>query len=190
MITVQDNIKEISGILQTGGVILYPTDTIWGLGCDATNEKAIQAINRIKKRKPGKPLIILVNSVEMLKEYVPDVHPRVETLLLLHKRPLTVIHSKYHGLPSILSGGQESIGVRIVQDDFCQELISDLGVPIVSTSANVATQPAPRHFGEITSDIFKRVDYVVRYRQEDKTTTEPSVIVTYDENGELVFLRT
>ena len=189
MITVQDNIKEISGILQKGGVILYPTDTIWGLGCDATNEKAVKKIYQIKKRELDKPLIVLVDGVEMLKTYVDEIHPRVETLLVLHRRPLTLIHPAYHSLPNIVSGGQPSIGIRVVQDDFCRELISEFGKPIISTSANISSRPFPRHFGEITSDIFRQVDYIVRHRQDDKQPAEPSVVASYDRNGELNFLR-
>jgi L-threonylcarbamoyladenylate synthase len=189
MILVQDSIKEISDLLHKGKIILYPTDTIWGIGCDATNEGAIQRIFDIKNREASKPLIILANSIEMIKEYVCDLHPRVETLLTLHNRPLTIVHPASKNLPSNLTGGSPSIGIRLVQDAFCQELISTFGKPIVSTSANVSDEPFPRHFGEISSYVLKQIDYVVKYRQEEKTCAEPSVVATYDSVGDLIFLR-
>ena len=190
MILVKDSISEICKLLDKGKIILYPTDTIWGIGCDATNESAINRLYHIKNRDFSKPLIILVNSIEMIKDYVVDLHPRIETLLTLHNRPLTLVHPKSKNLPSVLSGGSSSIGIRIAQDLFCQELISAFGKPIVSSSGNMSDQPFPRNFGEISSEIIKQADYVVKFRQEDKTLAEPSVVATYDSSGELVFLRT
>ena len=189
MVAELDNISEISEQLETGGVILYPTDTIWGLGCDATNERAIRRIFNIKNRSLNQPLVILVDSIEMLKEYVPQIHPRVETLLTLHERPLTIVHPQSQNLPQILKGDFSSIGIRVAKDPFCRALIAAFGKPIVSTSANKSKQPYPKHFGEITSEIFKEVDYVVRYRQNDTDPGEPSVIATYNQLGELDFLR-
>lgn len=189
MVAELDNILEISEKLDKGEIILYPTDTIWGLGCDATNVQAIKKIYKIKKRSLDLPLIILVDSIAMLKEYVPNVHPRIETLLALHKRPLTIVHPKCQNLPQELRGKFSSIGVRVAKDPFCISLIRQLGKPIVSTSANKSQEPYPRNFGEITSEIFKEVDYVVRYRQNEIEHGEPSVIARYNEEGELDFLR-
>ena len=189
VILVKDSISEICKLLDKGKVILYPTDTIWGIGCDATNESAIKRLYQIKNRDYSKPLIILVDSIHMLKEYVVDMHPRIETLLTLHHRPLTIVHPKSKNLPTVLSGGSPSIGIRIAQDLFCRELISAFGKPIVSSSGNVSNQPFPRNFGEISSEIIKQVDYVVKFRQEEKKIAEPSVVATYDSSGELIFLR-
>src|SRR5690606_8289401 len=125
-------IADVVGALRRGEIILYPSDTIWGLGCDATNEKAVQKIFKIKRRAPDQPLIILVDSIEMLKEYAVRIHPRVETLLSLYHKPLTVIYPSAEKLPSSVSGGKDTIAVRVTHDPFCREIIRRLGRPIVS----------------------------------------------------------
>lgn len=182
-------IDEIVDTLKKGGIILYPTDTIWGLGCDARNEKSIEKIYAIKQRPHSAPLILLVDSVEMLKDYVPRIHPRIETLMSMHQKPLTIIYSGVEGLPSILYSEKKTLAIRVVQDIFCQALIRDFGAPIVSTSANKSGQPWPKGFGEISSEIIKAADYVVRHRREERVTGEPSVIATYNSKGNLHFLR-
>jgi len=182
-------IDEVVDTLKKGGIILYPTDTIWGLGCDAQNEKSIEKIYAIKQRAQSAPLILLVDSVEMLKDYVPRIHPRVETLMSMHQKPLTIVYSGVEGLPSVLYSEKNTLAIRVVQDKFCQAMIRDFGAPIVSTSANESGQPWPKGFGEISSEIIKAVDYVVRHRREEKVTGEPSVIATYNSKGNLHFLR-
>ena len=182
-------IEEIVETLKKGGIILYPTDTIWGLGCDALNENAIEKIYEIKKRPRSAPLILLVDSVQMLKSYVPRVHPRIETLMSMHRQPLTIVYSGAKGLPSILYSEKKTLAIRVVQDSFCQAMIRSFGSPIVSTSANVTGEPWPKGFGEISSEVIKAADYVVRYRREEKVTGEPSVIATYNSKGNLTFLR-
>ena len=186
----KDKIEDIITILENGGTILYPTDTIWGLGCDAMNEKAIEKIYSLKNRPKDKPFTILVNSIEMLKTYAPDIHPRVETLHTYHVLPLTLIYEESIELPEILLGKNKSAAIRIVKDEFCHQLIRSFGRPIVSTSANISNEPYPNNFGEISSPILKGVDYVVRHRQEEKQAQKPSILARYDENGELIFLRT
>ncbi len=175
--------------LKKGGIILYPTDTIWGLGCDAMNEKAIERIYEIKKRPRSAPLLVLVDGLEMLKQYVPRLHPRVETLMSLHHQPLTIVYSGVKGLPGILYGDKKTLGIRIVQDEFCKIMIRHFGGPIVSTSANVSGIPWPKGFGEISSEIIKAADYVVRHRRHEKVTGEPSVVASYNSKGNLTFLR-
>jgi L-threonylcarbamoyladenylate synthase len=186
----KDKIEDIITILENGGTILYPTDTIWGLGCDAMNEKAIEKIYSLKNRPKDKPFTILVNSIEMLKTYAPDIHPRIETLHTYHVLPLTLIYEESIELPDILLGKNKSAAIRIVKDEFCHQLIRSFGRPIVSTSANISNEPFPTNFGEISSPILKGVDYVVRHRQEEKQAQKPSILARYDENGELIFLRT
>lgn len=191
---MEDRIWEIElpealSVLEKGGVILYPADTIWGIGCDATNPKAIEKIYKIKNRPHSSPLIILVDSIAMLKSYAKRVHPRVETLLSMHVQPLTIIYDHVKGLPDILYSDKKTIAIRVVRDTFCQELIRQFGKPIVSTSANVSGEPWPKGFGEISSDILKSANYIVRYRREEKNTGEPSVIATYNSKGTLDFLR-
>ena len=184
-----DSIQDITNILSDGGTLLMPTDTIWGIGCDATNAEAVKKVFDLKQRAYGKPLSILVDSIAMIKDYVVEMHPRVETLLMHHTRPLTVIYPEARNLPDNLLPENRSIAIRVVQDAFCQEIIRQFGKPIVSTSANLAGQPFPAHFGEVSSAIIQGVDYVVKQRQHDKEVSEPSVIVSIDAAGEMTFIR-
>ncbi len=183
------DVEAASRVLREGGIILYPTDTIWGIGCDATCDAAIERIYAIKRRRPDKPFLLLADSVEMVRSYVGYVHPRVETLLAYHRRPLTIIYEGARNLPENLVAPDGTIGFRIPQDDFCRELIGRLGRPLVSTSANVSGAPFPAHFGEVSSEIIEQMDYVVRYRQWDTAPAQPSVVARVAEHGELVFLR-
>ena len=187
---IDDNyLQEAITTLKAGGTILFPTDTIWGLGCDATNEEAVKKIYKIKNRPQDKPLILLASSIEMIKTYVKSIHPKIETLLLYHSRPLTVIYENARNLPSILLPKDKSIGIRIPQDEFCRKLIESYGKPLVSTSANISSQPYPNSFGEIQSNILKNVDHIVALRQQEKSNSKPSVIIKLDQKGELLFLR-
>lgn len=189
MFLLRDDISDIVRILNDDGIICYPTDTIWGIGCDATNEVAIARISNLKGRPPEKGYILLVDSIEMLKRHVPKVHPRLETLLAYHQRPLTVIYDRSVGLPASVKAPDGSIGIRVVQDEFCRTLIAALGKPLLSTSANRSGQAFPPTFGAISSDILSNVDYVVKYRQDDKEPQEPSSIARLDRHQELDFIR-
>ncbi|MCC7503754.1 MAG: Sua5/YciO/YrdC/YwlC family protein [Saprospiraceae bacterium] len=189
MFLLRDDISEITRILNDDGIICYPTDTIWGIGCDATNEVAIARVTTLKGRAPEKGYIILVDSLEMLKKYVPKLHPRLETLLAYHQRPLTVIYDKTDGLPASIKAPDGSVGIRIVHDEFCQTLIAQLGRPLLSTSANIHGQRFPPTYGAISSDILTNVDYVVKHRQDDKEPHEPSSIARLDRHMELEFIR-
>ncbi|HEB62002.1 MAG TPA: threonylcarbamoyl-AMP synthase [Bacteroidetes bacterium] len=185
---MEDNFKNIIDLLDQGKVILYPTDTIWGLGCDALNTGAIKKIYKIKQRELNKPFIVLVSSIEMLKEYIQDIHPRVETLLLYHKRPLTLIYPKGKNLPSILMKNKK-IAIRIIKEPVIAELIEKFGRPIVSTSANIAGADFPKSYNEINKEIIEAVDYTFKYKQNDPHPGSPSVIATYNKKGKLKFLR-
>ncbi len=184
-----EKFDEILTVLRKGGVILYPTDTIWGIGCDATQEEAVEKILNLKNRKSDKGFVLLVDSIEMLKNFVDHVHPRVETLLSFHDRPLTVIYEQGVGLASNVLAADGSIAIRVVKDAFCRELIHQLGKPLVSTSANVSGAPFPAHFGEINSDVIEKVDFIVKYKQDNKEKGEPSVIVRLNKDEELDFIR-
>ncbi len=175
--------------LEQGKTILFPTDTIWGLGCDATNEAAVSKIYQIKNRPTSNPLIILVSDLEMLKKYVTEVHPRIETLLAYHIRPLTVVYEQNIGIAPNVTANNPSVAIRLVKDAFCKALIQQFGKPIVATSANVSDKPFPENFGEISSTILEGVDYVVAYRQMEKSLNLPSVIVKMGDTEELIFLR-
>ena len=185
----RDDLGKIIDLLEAGGVILYPTDTIWGLGCDALNLKAIDRISTIKQRPQDKPVILLVSSIEMLKLYVVHLHPKIETLLAYHERPVTILYDQVVGLPDVHKAADGSMAIRVAKDPFCIELIEAFGKPLVSASANVFGEPFPENFGQISSEILASVDYVVKHRQTDRTAGEPSMLIRFSPKGELVFLR-
>jgi L-threonylcarbamoyladenylate synthase len=176
-------------VLRTGEVILYPTDTIWGLGCDATQEEAIRKIYRIKQRDDSKSLIILVAEERDILHYVAAPDPAVFNFLAEQSRPTTVIFDDAINLPENLIAEDGSIAIRIVRDEFCRHLIKRLRKPIVSTSANISGQPSPRFYDEISEDVKLAVDYTVQWRREDKTPSQPSQIVRWKEDGRYEFLR-
>lgn len=185
----KDNIEAVVDILVDGGIICYPTDTVWGIGCDATNISAIKKVNKLKGRPNGKGYVLLVDSIQMLKNYVDELHPRMETLLEYHKRPLTLIYPKAKNLPKEVCGEDGSVAIRLAKCTFCQTLISALGTPIISTSANLSGVPFPKTFGEISSEIIEKVDYIAKERRWDKTNGRPSTIAYVDKNGMLEFIR-
>ena len=189
MFLLRDDISDIVRLLEAGGLICYPTDTIWGIGCDATNETAIERLSKLKGQHPANGYILLVDSLAMLKRYVPKIPPKVETLLAFHQRPLSIIYDQALGLPESLKGPEGSIAIRIAKDEFCQELIKHLDRPIVSTAASKFDEPFPPTFGAISSEILGAVDYVVKYRQDDKEPHTPSAIAYLDRSKELEFLR-
>ena len=183
-----EKFDEILAVLRRGGIILYPTDTLWAMGCDATNADAVAKITEIKGRSVEKGYILLVDSLEMLQKHVKSIHPRIQTLLAYHTRPLTMIYDESVGVASNVLAPDGSVAIRIVQDAFCRELIGQFGKPIVKSSAKLAGQPHPAHYGEISSDILEKVDMVVRLKQDVKERGEPSVIARFYED-ELDFLR-
>ena len=184
-----DHFKKSLEVLGRGGTILFPTDTIWGIGCDATNAAAVDKIYSLKKRDRSKPLIVLASDLPMIKEYVAQVHPKLETLLEFHTRPLTIIYNFKKGLPSNVISKDNTIGIRIPQDNFCRKLIAAFGKPIVATSANISNEAFPKHFGEIKSTLLSSVDFTIPYRQNDTNFLPPSSIVRLSPNEELIFLR-
>ncbi|MFT5166452.1 MAG: L-threonylcarbamoyladenylate synthase [Saprospiraceae bacterium] len=185
----KDNLDNIKAVLENGGLILYPTDTIWGIGCDATNPQAVDKIYDLKQRDRNKGFIILVDSVEMMKDYVAHIHPRIDTLLLHHVRPLTIIFDHAKNLPANLVSPDGSIAVRMVLDDFCKDLISNFGKPLIATSANIGDEPFPGNFGEISSAVIEGVDYVFKQRRYEKDAKSPSIIVKAQDDGEFIFIR-
>lgn len=185
---MEDNFENIIKILNDGKVILYPTDTIWGLGCDAHNLKAIHKIYDIKKREKDKPLIILVSDIDMLKKYVKYIHPRIETLLHYHNRPLTLLFKKEINLPEILMKNG-NIAIRIIKDNVIANLIKEFGKPIVSTSANISGHPFKGTYDDIEQKIKNSVHYIFKYGRNNSVGGQPSVIATFNKNGKLKFLR-
>jgi L-threonylcarbamoyladenylate synthase len=188
---LRDQFDNIVQDLREGKVLLMPTDTIWGLVCDAMQPPSIQRIYDIKEVKEQKGLVLLVSDLDMLRQYAASIHPRIETLLSFHIRPLTVIyHTKANpDLPDSLFGPDASIAIRITLDPLCQSVIKALGRPIVAAAACSQDEPAPAHFGEIKSNILTKVDYIMKYRQDDKRTFLPSVIARMGSEEELDFVR-
>lgn len=176
------------GRLRKGEVILYPTDTIWGLGCDATNEEAIKKIYRLKQRDDSKSLIILLTDEREVLQYVSAPDLAVFDFLEQQERPTTVIFEGAINLPPNLVSEDGSIAIRLVQDEFCRHLVRRLRKPLVSTSANISGQPSPRFFDEVSGEIKSGVDYIVQWRQEDKTPAQPSQIIRW-RNGGVEYIR-
>jgi len=164
-------------VLKSHGVILYPTDTIWGLGCDATQPKAVQRVFDIKKRDEAKTLIVLLEDVSKLSYYVDDIPPIAYDLIKQVETPLTIIYPKARNLAPHCIAPDGHVAIRIVRDDFCQELLREFGKPIVSTSANVSGEPAPMIFQEISNEIVSNVDYAVLYRRHVLSAVKPSTII-------------
>ncbi len=184
-----DDIKISLDVLKKGGILLYPTDTIWGIGCDATNERAVNQVYRIKQRELSKSLIILVGSMEMLSNYVETIPNMVIKLIKKTKNPLTVIYQNAKNLSKNVLAEDGSVAIRIPNDEFCLELIKAFGKPIVSTSANISEEPAPKNFSQIKRSIMINMDYVVKWKQNDLTENQPSTIVMMEETGNITYLR-
>lgn len=183
--------KEVESALEAlhrGEIILYPTDTIWGIGCDATNSEAIRKIYRIKERPDSKSLIVLVAEERDILQHVAAPDLQVFDFIEEQPGPTTVIFDGAIGLPDNLVAADGSIAIRMVQDEFCRHLIKRLRRPIVSTSANISGEPAPTTFGDITPSIKAAVDHVVRWRQDDGTPAKPSQIVRW-RNGKYEVIR-
>jgi L-threonylcarbamoyladenylate synthase len=187
--TFEQEIPILKEIIANGGLILYPTDTIWGIGCDPFNQKAVEKIYALKQRSESKSLILLVDGITMLKEYVTDMPPKLITLHEYHIRPLTIVYPRTKNLPNYLLAEDQSIAIRIPKNTFCKTLIEAIGHPIVSTSANISGQPSPMNFDSIDPSLKKGVDYVVQYRQNDTHFEPPSVIATLNHENEIIILR-
>ena len=185
---MQPEINKSFEVLKAQKVLLYPTDTVWGIGCDATSEKAVAKIYDVKQREESKSLIILVDGIEMLQQYVPSISDAIVSLLSSTKRPTTIIYKNPVGLAKNVVASDNTVAVRIVQNEFCQYLIKQFGKPIVSTSANVSGVETPKSFKEIDSVILESVDYIVNLHRED-VNDKSSTILKVAENGEIIVLR-
>lgn len=175
---MQNDIKNALEVLRNGGTFLYPTDTIWGLGCDATNADAVKKIYGIKNREDNKSMIILVDDIARIDSYVDDVPEVAYQMIEFSEKPLTVILEGAKFLASnVVNKEDNSVGIRVVKDEFCKELIRRFRKPIVSTSANISGEPSPSNFDEISDVVKDAVDYTVEYRQDDYTKAQPSGIV-------------
>lgn len=182
------NLEETIEVLKNGGTILYPTDTIWGIGCDATNEEACQQILKLKNRPEEKSFILLMDSFQMLEKYVPEFNEICYDLVDLADKPLTIIYPTNKGLAPSVLGKDGSVAIRITKDPICLKLIRSIRKPIVSTSANISNQPSPTTFNEINSIIKDGVNGVLEERLIEKMST-PSKIIKIDIDGSVKIIR-
>lgn len=176
-------------IVKRGGIILYPTDTIWGIGCDATNASAIKKIYELKKRAQKKSMIILVTDTQMISNYVSKPSEKILSYIISAPQPTTAIFKHAMNLPTQLINEDGTVAIRIIKDDFCQQLIQQLKKPIVSTSANISGDMYPADFSSISETIKNGVDYIVQHRQNELSSNMPSVIIRLNEQDEIERLR-
>jgi len=197
----KEDLQEALRVLRSGGIIVYPTDTIWGIGCDATNEEAVKRIYALKQREDSKSMLVLLDSAAKLDYYV-DVPETAEMLLGIQDtdrtqtdlpeeemKPMTIIYPNARHLARNLTAEDGSIGIRITNEAFSKALCTQLKRPIVSTSANISGHPSARFFAEIEQAILEGVDYICRFRREDETTHEASTIIKVNTDGSFKILR-
>lgn len=183
--------KEIDNaiaILNEGGLILYPTDTVWGIGCDATNKKAVDRIFKLKKRSDKKTMICLVSNQFMLEQYVKQVPEPAYDIMDIAEKPITIIYDDPKGVAENLIADDNTLAIRVASDQFCKRLIQKFKRPIVSTSANIAGEPTPGNFSEISNLILKGVDYVVNL-EGNSTIKSPSSIIKLGNDGTVKIIR-
>ncbi len=185
---MQKQLKNTIEILENEGTILYPTDTVWGLGCDATNTDAVKKIYQLKQRDDSKALICLVSDIDMLKKYLKSTPTSALDIISTSTKPTTIIYDSPIGFAENLIASDNTIAIRIPNNEFCKTLIEKFGKPIVSTSANISGEPTPKSFKEISAAILKDVDYVVNL-QSEKTTVKPSTIIKINSDGLVTVIR-
>jgi len=184
-----DDIVKAVEVLRSGGIILYPTDTIWGIGCDATNPAAVSRIYEIKQRQDTKSMLILMENPNLLNSYISEVPEIAWELIDVADTPLTIIYPGAKNLAANLLAQDGSVGIRITNEAFTQQLIQRFRKPVVSTSANISGQKAPQNFVEISDEIKKSVDFIVSFRQDDLTRSNPSGIIKLGVGGQIEVIR-
>jgi L-threonylcarbamoyladenylate synthase len=188
-ISFADDVAKAVEILRSGGIILYPTDTIWGIGCDATNTASVNRIYEIKKRQDTKSMLVLMENPNLLTSYIAEVPEIAWELIDVADSPLTIIYPRAKNLAANLLATDGSIGIRITNEAFTQQLIQRFRKPIVSTSANISGQKSPQNFAEISDEIKQSVDYIVGFRQDDRTKSNPSGIIKLGVGGQIEIIR-
>ena len=186
---MNEDLKKACDVLRKGGLILYPTDTIWGIGCDATNEEAVQRVYTLKQRADNKAMLLLLGNEARLESYVQEVPEIAWSLIEVADRPLTLIYPGARNLAPNLIAEDGSVGIRITREEFSRRLCEQFRRPVVSTSANISGQPAPHTFQEIAEEIKQGVDYIVKYRQDDLTAAQPSSIIKLGAGGLFQIIR-
>lgn len=185
---VDDIVKAVE-VLRSGGIILYPTDTIWGIGCDATNHTAVNRIYEIKQRQDSKSMLVLMENPNLLNSYISEVPEIAWELIDVADTPLTIIYPGAKNLAANLLAHDGSVGIRITNEAFTQQLIQRFRKPVVSTSANISGQKSPLNFVEISDEIKKSVDYIVKFRQDDLSKSNPSGIIKLGIGGQIEVIR-
>ena len=186
---MEEEVEKCVSLLKEGKVILYPTDTVWGIGCDATNEDAIARIYRIKQRNEKKSMIILLDSMQRLPMYVKKI-PLIAWDLLAHvTRPTTFVYQSAYNLPEKLVHEDGTIAIRIVQHEFCRRVIRGLGHPLISTSANIAGEPTPQTFDKISQEVISQMDYVVSTGQATSMDFKPSRLIKFIDDYNFTIIR-
>lgn len=185
---MQNEINKALRTLNNKKILLYPTDTVWGIGCDATSESAVAKVFKIKQRAESKSLIILVDGIEMLKKYIPTISNKILDILNNTIKPTTIIYNNPIGLAKNVVASDNTVAIRIVQNEFCKLLISVFGKPIVSTSANISDMPTPKSFKEIDVAILDSVDYIVDLQREE-INDKSSTILKIGDNDEFIVIR-
>lgn len=186
---MNEEIKKACEVMNAGGVILYPTDTVWGIGCDATNEEAVRKVYDIKRRLDSKAMLVLVDSEVKVDFYVSEVPPVAWDLIELAEKPLTIIYDGARNLAPNLVAEDGSIGIRVTREEFSRQLCFRFRKAIVSTSANISGEKAPSGFSQISEEIKSRVDYIVGYRQDEQTLPSPSGIIKLGKGGVVKVIR-
>ena len=186
---MNEDLKKACDVLRKGGLILYPTDTIWGIGCDATNEEAVQRVYTLKQRADNKAMLLLLGNEARLESYVQEVPEIAWSLIEVADRLLTLIYPGARNLAPNLIAEDGSVGIRITREEFSRRLCEQFRRPVVSTSANISGQPAPHTFQEIAEEIKQGVDYIVQYRQDDLTAAQPSSIIKLGAGGLFQIIR-
>lgn len=184
-----EDIKKACRVMNEGGVILYPTDTIWGIGCDATNEEAVRRVYEIKQRADSKAMLALVDSPVKVDFYVQDVPEIAWDLIEMADKPLTVIYSGARNLAPNLLAEDGSVGIRVTNEEFSKRLCQQFRKAIVSTSANISGRPSPGNFSEISEEIKSAVDYIVECRREETDRPKPSGIIKLEKGGVIKIIR-
>jgi len=185
----REDLEKCYETVKKGGIILYPTDTVWGIGCDATNPDAVGRVYSLKKRKPSIPMLVLLDSENRLNYYLNEVPDIAWDLLDVADKPLTIVYPGAKRIAENLVAPDGSIGIRISSESFNKDLIKKLGIPLVSTSANITGKKSPSIFPEVEQEIIEGVDYVVKYRQDDLRRKPPSSIIRIGLKGEVEVLR-
>lgn len=188
--TVQrDDLNKALETLKNGGLILYPTDTIWGIGCDATNAEAVEKVFALKGRNPQKSLIVLLHNDNQLASYVNDIPEVAYDLIEYTETPLTIVYSKAKNLAPNVIAADGSVGIRIVRHPFCEQLLQRFRKPIVSTSANISGDVSPAYFDEISEQVKAGMDYIVEYGRQGNRNNKSSTVMKLDPSGKFEFLR-